>query len=112
MALDLRAWDRVIAGVPDAVDQGTFDAATMIADLARQLAPVDTGRLRDSGHVAPAAPNGGAVYQVVFDAPYAVYVEEGTTNPNYPAQPFLGPARKDISLPEAIRVRLRALVQG
>lgn len=111
MALDLRAWDRIIAGLPGAIDQGTFDAATMVLDLAKQLAPVDTGRLRDSGHVVPDAPNGAAVYHVVFDVPYAVYVEEGTTNPNYSAQPYLEPALKEISLTEAIRVRLRALVQ-
>ena len=58
------------------------DAARDAAALARQLAPVRTGRLRAS---VAAREN-----TVLADCPYAAYVEQGTRFA--PAQPFLLPA--------------------
>jgi len=51
------------------------EAAEIVADEARRLCPVDTGKLRDSIHVDDSNPFAPAV---VADAPYALYVEEGT----------------------------------
>ena len=102
-------FDRFLAGVDAAIDRGVHRAATMVADLAVQLAPEDTGDLKRSGHVEPDAPNGSGVATVVFDVPYAHYVEYGTSNPTYPAQPFLGPAVHEIDLKREIAQELRDL---
>lgn len=57
--------------------------------------PVDSGALRNSirGWVTSA----GGVIRLHFAAgggavDYAIYVEYGTSNPNYPVQPFMRPA--------------------
>lgn len=61
-------------------------AAERIADVARQLCPVRTGRLRAS----ISAEQQAAGAKVVAAAPYAAAVEFGTRDA--PAQPFLRPA--------------------
>jgi HK97 gp10 family phage protein len=61
--------------------------AQNVASLARALAPVRTGRLRAS--IAVEVSGTGAV-SVIADAPYAVYVELGTSRQS--PQPFLRPA--------------------
>jgi HK97 gp10 family phage protein len=53
---------------------------------AQTLCPVDTGALRDSGHLVPETDD----VQIVFDAIYASYVEYGTWKME--AQPYLRPA--------------------
>jgi len=60
-------------------------AQDILAD-ARMHAPVDTGRLKESGHIE----DDGKTVSVVFDAPYARYVEFGTSKMR--ASPFLTPA--------------------
>ncbi|MBK8772186.1 MAG: HK97 gp10 family phage protein [Rhizobiales bacterium] len=107
MTLKLSRWDRLQTNVDAACDRGVFQAATMVADLAAQLAPVDTGELRDSGSVHPSAPNGTSTYDVRFTADHARFVEYGTTDPSYPAQPFLGPAVRAIDIKRAIRDALK-----
>lgn len=107
--LKTKGWDTFLAGLDLAIDCGVHRAATMVKDLAVQLAPEDSGDLKKSGHVEPPAPDGSGVATVVFDAPYACYVEYGTSEPNYPAQPFLGPARKEIDLKREIAQELRDL---
>lgn len=85
---------------------GVASAAGMVADLARQLCPVDTGALRASIRVEPAAPalvmhvkaGGGAV-------DYAQWVEWG--NSRSAAQPFLTPAARAISVSAEVRKALR-----
>lgn len=57
-----------------------------IAEAAKALAPVRTGRLRDSITVEASEP--GAEVQAL--APYSGWVEYGTAST--PAQPFLRPA--------------------
>lgn len=112
MALRTRGLTTFRDGVNAAIDRGVFRAATLVEDLATQLAPEDTGALKASGRVEPDAPNGGQAYQVVFGGgavDYAQYVERGTDNPNYPAQPYLGPAREAIDLKAEIAAELRAL---
>jgi hypothetical protein len=61
----------------DVVTDGTKKAADKILQAAQAIAPVgETGDLRDSGHVNEI--EGG--HEVVFDVPYAVYVEFGTSD--------------------------------
>lgn len=64
----------------------TREIAAEIADDARRLCPVDTGVLRSS---IDWVWEGGAAL-IVADAPYAGYVELGTSK--MAAQPFLRPA--------------------
>lgn len=63
-------------------------SADSITRVAKQLCPVDTGRLRDSIH--PEFSNNGMDAQVVTDVFYAPFVEFGTSRQR--AQPFLFPA--------------------
>jgi HK97 gp10 family phage protein len=84
------------------VEQG----AAIVLEEAEAIVPVDTGELRESGHVEIVSPTSAAV---VFDSEHAAYVEYGTGrrgaaspgagagpyDPNWPgmvAQPFLRPA--------------------
>jgi HK97 gp10 family phage protein len=70
------------------------EAATVTASVARQLAPVDTGAMRDSIYVEQ---KGETRFTVGVKESYATYVEHGTVYQD--AQPFLRPAfefgRKD-----------------
>ena len=101
-------------GLPAAIDRGVYNAAVAIEDLATQLAPEDSGDLKASGHVEPATPNGSMTYSVVFgggDVGYARYPVFRTDNPNYPVQPYLHPAAKQISPKVEIQAAIRALAQ-
>ena len=88
---------------------------------AEAIVPVDTGALRESGHVelvVSSGPRPSAA--VVFDQPYAAYLEygtgqrgaasqgagEGPYDPNWPgmvAQPYLRPAL-DTARPHIVEV--------
>lgn len=59
-------------------------------DIARRLAPVDTGELRDSINYAVMDHEYGWQVLVYASAPYALFVEFGTRRS--PMQPFLRPA--------------------
>lgn len=61
-------------------------AAESHVSVAKQLAPVDTGFMRD--HIKVVEDNRGL--SVVSEAPYSIYVEFGTVNSD--AQPFFLPA--------------------
>lgn len=104
--LNLARLRRVIAGEKAAIDRGVEKGAEQIAELARQLAPVDTGALRESIHVEPAE-NG--VVRVVASVPYAVYVEYGTAR--MAAQPFLTPATQHTNVLAAIAIEMRELIR-
>ncbi|NLF28276.1 MAG: HK97 gp10 family phage protein [Clostridiales bacterium] len=67
------------------MERAVSDAAGAACGVARELVPVDTGRLRASIGVR-AEGLGAAVYAT---AAYALYVELGAGSP---AQPYLGPA--------------------
>lgn len=72
------------------------ETAEEVLDIACQLVPVDTGELKESGHLEPY--NQGELNRVVFDAEHARFVEYGTSVSA--AQPFLRPAA------EAVKKRL------
>jgi HK97 gp10 family phage protein len=61
--------------------------------FAKELCPVDTGRLRNS-ITYEARPSEHAVY-IGTNVEYGKYVELGTSNKKYPKQPFLRPAIED-----------------
>ena len=99
----------IVARVAAAAAQGVANWAQSVLTDALQIVPVDTGQLRDSGHLETASDGEGVAVQVVFDAPYAVYVEFGSgirgaesagagpgpyspTWPGAAAQPFVRPA--------------------
>ena len=60
--------------------------ANVILDYAQANCPVDTGFLRESGYIRVQS----NYVEIGFDAPYASYVEYGTSKME--AQPFLRPA--------------------
>lgn len=81
-------------------------SAEIVLEEAEALVPVDTGELRESGHVEMIS---DTIAAVVFDSPHAAFVEygtgirgeaspgagEGPYDPNWPgmvAQPYLRPA--------------------
>lgn len=69
-----------------AAQAGASKAAQEIAETARSMAPVATGALRDSIAVNPEG--------VYIGAPYAVFVEYGTSRS--PAQPYVRPAMDEV----------------
>jgi hypothetical protein len=112
MAVNTSGLDALIAGLEGAVDRGVFRAAGYVKTLAVDLAPEDSGDLKKSGHLEPSAATGGGSYRVVFDVPYATYVEHGNDNPNYPAQPYLTPAVKEIDVRAEVKAEVAALIGG
>lgn len=91
--------------ISDDVLVKTFQRAMLeIQNQSKINAPVDTGVLRNS-----------ILLNVIDDrnididvfVPYASYVEFGTSNPNYPMQPYLRPAIDEIKTK-----RLKSIVQS
>lgn len=95
--------------VTPGVRVGVELAANLVLNEALRIVPVDTGELRDSGHVTVEDTPKSVVGKVIFDANHAAYVEYGTGiagaasagagpfpyDPNWPgmpAQPYLRPA--------------------
>jgi hypothetical protein len=106
--LDDAGLSAFIAGLPDAVDEGADEAAGFIVDLGRQLAPVLTGDFKGSIKKKPGEQQGERkVVAGGETAPHGVIVEYGDpSNPNYPAQPTLGPAADAIDVGLAIKGKL------
>lgn len=85
MAVQVRWYgDRVLREIDGTVARRTRRAAEHLLSVAQAEAPVRTGQLRDSGHVEPGDRPGQSL--VVFDAPYAGFVEFGTSRMK--ANPF------------------------
>jgi HK97 gp10 family phage protein len=70
-----------------AVSEALFRTAADIVGIAKQLAPIDTGALKQS---IGAIPQSSTSVVIGSDKEYAPYVEYGTADS--PAQPFLTPA--------------------
>lgn len=91
-----------------AASAGPRASADAIAADARERAPVgdpEGGHMRDTIEVI----DQGDVVLVHVGAPYAGYVEYGTSQENYPAQPFLRPAVDSIGLKPALAVAVTIL---
>lgn len=99
----------IATNVTPAVRDAAQAAGDLVLARAVELVPVDTGELRDSGHVVVTETERSVVASVIFDADHAGYVEYGTgirgansagagpypynpTWPGMPAQPYLRPA--------------------
>lgn len=87
MRLGLNSLRDLAPRVMEVVDAELNDAAEEIQFLAQELAPVRTGALKASIHVQRID---HLALQVRADAPYAAYVEYGTSR--MAAQPFMTPA--------------------
>jgi HK97 gp10 family phage protein len=111
MTVNTRGMDAIRAGLPGAIERGVVRAADHVADLARQLAPVDTGALRDSIRVEPGdTPTSRKVVAGGGAVAYAAHVEYGTADS--PAQPFMTPAVEQIDVEIEIADEVRQLVRG
>lgn len=93
-------FDEIAEDMAKELDEVMRDGAEVVADLAKQLAPADTGELRDSIEVEAWTEPGYYTVQATARAAvtkgrnrgayYGPYVEFGTNDT--PMQPFLGPA--------------------
>lgn len=90
----------LIANLGARVESVVAKAATDIEAMAKSLAPVDTGTLRNS---IQANKTGPGAWLVTVGVDYGLYVEWGTAR--MAAQPYLGPAVAHVrpSFMEAMR---------
>lgn len=103
------------AAVKDALDDAVQDAMQATAEAAKQAAqdraPVDTGLLRSSVYADVDARGGSGRRTLVIgaDAPYAAYVELGTSRQQ--AQPFIRPAidQEAPKLTERLKAAVRSI---
>lgn len=82
--------DEVLQALKDNEDAILAAWGEAAEGFAKELCPVDTGRLRNS-ITYEARPSESAVY-IGTNVEYGKYVELGTSNKKYPKQPFLEPA--------------------
>ena len=83
--------DAVLAGISSAISRGLEKIGLAAEGYAKKLAPVDTGRLRNS--VTHAVVDGEQAVYIGTNVEYARYVELGTSR--HKEQPFLRPAATD-----------------
>ena len=86
-----KALRAVAKRAPDRASKAVGATALFVQTEAKNRTPVDTGRLRSSLQIV--FYNRGLTAFVGTNVEYAPYVEFGLrSRPNYPAQPYLGPA--------------------
>lgn len=83
--------DEVAAALEQAYDRALEKIGLTAEKYARNLCPVDTGRLRNS--ITHTVDSGGKAAYIGTNVEYAPYVEMGTSRMK--AQPFLRPAAHD-----------------
>jgi HK97 gp10 family phage protein len=115
LAILMRKLDKLGGNSQEVLKTGILQAAKKVQGDAKDLAPVDTGQLRNSIQASVKEKGGKVVGKVSTNVEYAAYVEFGTgqrgedspSPPKYdgqlnyrqdwtgmPAQPFLYPAAK------------------
>lgn len=94
--VDIARLSELLKAIEAGTKEGLLIAGKYIVDLASQLAPEDTGDLKRSGKVVPTAD--GIEISFGNDLPddRAIAQEYGTIY--MPAQPYLGPAIKEIDI--------------
>lgn len=60
----------------DAAERGLIKAAEMLLEQSNLICPIDTGYLRESGHVVVEGKGFKTKAYIVYDAEYAIYVHE------------------------------------
>lgn len=99
------------AGLEGAVEMGVNRGASLIADLARQLVPVDTGALQGSIQVEDGpTPVSRTVVAGDSTVDYAAFVEYGTQRA--PAQPYMTPAAAQIDVQHEVAVEVNKLIRS
>lgn len=94
MVFHQAALDRLLTGPNGPVAKHLLQLAQRVERRAKQLAPVDTGRLRSS-ITSGLAEDGSTVAGLVgTDVDYAVHVEYGTYR--MAPQPFMRPALEEV----------------
>jgi len=87
----VRKFDKVIDSLKDELQEAVMEGADLIQNIAVELVPVRTGRLRASIQVLPGdRPMEAIVRAGGASAPYARHVEYGTRRMS--AQPYMRPA--------------------
>lgn len=76
-------------------EKGLARVGLRVQNAARELCPVDTGRLRASIVSVPGRDTIGPYVEVGTNVEYAPFVEYGTSRA--PAQPFLRPALAEVA---------------
>ena len=108
------------AGIGPASARGTYRGATMVRDLARQLAPYDTRpnrpagpHLRDTIQVEPDQPAAKLAVTAGrgLPDPRAILNEYGGDTIFYPAQPYMTPAARAIDVAKEVKAELRGLIR-
>jgi HK97 gp10 family phage protein len=103
---------RIAADLSRAAARGNHRAAGFVADLAAQLAPVDTGGLRASIRVETGPDEPTQVVTAGRGLPdiRAVAQEYGTVTA--PSQPFMTPAARAVRPAKEIAAEVEALVRS
>ena len=91
---DEAAWNRVFNSPDGITGQYLAKIAQQISNRAKQLAPVDTGRLRNSIDWNIGSVNNKITAHIGTNVEYARYVEFGTRY--WSGQPFLIPALMEV----------------
>lgn len=108
--------DRILAGLPDAIDRGVERGANLIADVERQIAPYDAKathkHLNESIEVqeGPYPLSRNVVAGVGLPDGRAYWQEFGT--PYMDAQPYAAVARREIDVRAEVLIEVRKLVGG
>lgn len=104
--LDLRVLNAFAGNAEQALSEGLLAAGEHIEDLASQLAPEDTGDLKNSGMTEQVE---RFTVEVSFgnnlDDNRAIAQEYGTVFA--PAQPYLSPAAKEIDIVKEVADRIK-----
>lgn len=103
--LDLSKLRAIIGDLDAAIDEGLGEGAGLVADLASQLAPRDTGALAASIQVRKTEKGYEVVAGVGLPDIRAIVQETGSIYQE--PQPYLAPAAKDIDIEQAVAGAIR-----
>ena len=95
--------DEVLSRIRSASGDALMAAGNRVLEASNAMCPVDTGRLRASGHVSMDGNN----VTVSYDTPYAIYVHEGTRYMS--GRKFLENAINDNGVQSAVLSAMQAL---
>ena len=103
--VDLQKMITLLNAIRDGMHEGLLAAGNHIVDLASQLAPEDSGALKLSGEATPVDDTVIVSFGNNLPDDRAIAQEYGTIY--MPAQPYLGPAIKEIDIVEEVAIAVR-----